>query len=99
MVERQQRQPDRHLQHDRNAVQQQRGSGFLDGQHVEEAIDELRAMLLIECAEFDPRQSVGEVAGHAHEQSLLKKLHHDRLQRAQHARQRQAHKQSQAQDQ
>jgi len=99
VVEGQQDQPDAHLQDHGDAVEQQRGGRLLHGEHVEEPVDQLGAVLTVEGFHVDPWQAVGQVPDHPDEDALLQVLDHNGLQRPQDGCQAETYQQRQAEDQ
>ena len=58
-----------------DAGKQEQGGVLLHGHHIKEAIDQFRQIHAINGAQIDPRNSVGEVGGHAHKQAPLDHFH------------------------
>ncbi len=71
MIEGEDPQPDHRPQHEVQPVQQQPGGDLLDGDHVEEAVDQLRPAVPAHAVAGHAGQAAGEVRGDPHEHPPL----------------------------
>ena len=98
VVEGEQQHADAGLEQRRERVQQQRGRALLDGDDVEEAVDELGAMGALQGAEVDAGEPLPQVAHHLHEEALLDVLDDPGLHGPQARGEHQASQQQEAED-
>ncbi len=98
MVRREENAADGDLQGDEEAVEEEHRRALLQGEHVEEAIHELGAVIPVDRRDRDARQTGGEIARDAHEEALLDALDDPRLRGAKRGGERERDQHEQAED-
>ena len=96
VVEREDQEAHRGVQHQPDAVEEEDRRRLLDGDHVEETVDELGTESGVACVASHPRESVGQIGCDTDQDATLEDLDDVRLEGADHPREREEREQQHA---